>query len=562
MPGRDSPAHLFICIHELYELLLMQLSQGGGYALDQTSIARLARVSKMTSDPALDVLWMKVTRPSQIIHLLPEETYELIKLPYSSGQYNLGKRVLMESDFATFDKYAPRVQLVNLSSSFTSVTGGCELFSTLKTFRDPIFPRLLGLDWHPSVKFNTVGAFHLISREFNVPKDHFALSMWSRVNVSDAVVKKSPNFATGVGLAETIALFQKPLSSWLPDVPSLSMHTGSVLPNPVILEGLRSLSDLQHFDSQLSLGADTLAHLAGLPRLKTLHIWEEVDPTMASLSKIIVKRQQSNGPPSFPALESVEIRGTYSTLNTFLPFLTSNVLESVVLNLTDFQPVDTSIFSILTTPSTRLSTLRHFTFHTPDYAIPERKRHALFSIAMFEPLFACANLETFDVKFDAFKVEFDDAGLERMADAWPRLACLKVFSRYTQQYTWADPQVQLYTLWSLVEKCRGLRQIEMAIDARVDYPFVPPQGRAVSGLYTTHKICFFLLPCGSPTYVAAFLNLAFPQLADFHAGAPKERTENRIDHWGQVRDALPGVDQEWRAMRLAFANVRSFAPLS
>ncbi|KAJ7698648.1 hypothetical protein B0H17DRAFT_325096 [Mycena rosella] len=112
----------------------------------------------MTSDPALDLLWTNLTRPSQIVHLLPDEVYELTK----SRQYNL-KRALVESDFTVFDKYASRVKFVDFSSYFTSITGGCELLSTLKSFRDPIFPRLLGFDWHPTAKFNTVGAFHLIS---------------------------------------------------------------------------------------------------------------------------------------------------------------------------------------------------------------------------------------------------------------------------------------------------------------------------------------------------------------------------------------------------------------
>ncbi|KAJ7484434.1 hypothetical protein FB451DRAFT_84866 [Mycena latifolia] len=519
----------------------MHLAQGDGYSPDQKSIARFARVCKMTSDLALDLLWTKLTRPSQIIHLFPEDVYEVTP----AQQYNF-MRPLVESDFAIFDKYAPRVKSVDFSTSFTGLPGGCELLSTLKTFRDPIFPRLLEFDWHPTAKFNTVGAFHLISRKFNVPKERFCLTMWGSVRASDAVNPKSPDFATGLGLAETIASFHQPLSSWLPNVPSLAIHTGSYLPIPAILEGLQSLSALQHFNSRLPLGADILAHLAGLPHLKTLHIWEETEETILILGETLAKRQS----PSFPALESFEIHVTYSALNMFLPLITSNFLETAYLNLSDFHPVDSSLLSCLTTPSTRLSTLRHFTFHTPDHGVPDRDRHALFAIAMFEPLFACRNLETFDVKFDALKVDFNDTHLDRMADAWPRLACLKVFSRYTQQTRWADPQVHLYTLWSLVEKCHRLRHIEMPIDAQVDGPFVPPQGSSVSRLYTLDKICFFLSPCGSPQYVAAFLNLAFPSLTEFNAGSPRER---EAYPWDVVRDELPGVDQMWRAMRRNFA---------
>ncbi|KAJ7089264.1 hypothetical protein B0H15DRAFT_930746 [Mycena belliarum] len=545
----DSPAHMFICINELYEQLLKHLAQGDGYAEsgDQNSIAKLARVCKMTSEPALDLLWTKLTRPSQIIDLLPEDAYELLK----ARSYNL-KRPLVELDFAVFDKYAPRVQFVDLDTSFTGRTGGCELFSTLKTFRDPIFPRLLRFDWHPTAKFNTMGAFHLISRTFNVPKEQFCLTMWGSVTASSAMTQISPDFATGDGLVETIDSFHEPLSSWLPDVQSLAIHTGNYLPIPDILEGLRCLSDLQHFDSQLELGTDILSHLAGLPHLKTLHIGKEKERTIANLAEVLEERHR----PSFPSLQGVKFDGTYREHSVFLRLITSGSLESVRMKLTDLHPLDASIFSLLTTPPTRLSSLRHFTFHTPDIAVPDCPRHTLFAMTMFEPLLACANLETFDINFDALKVEFGDADLERMADAWPKLVSLKVFSRYTQQTEWADPEVHLYTLWTLVEKCRHLWKIEMAVDARVDGPFVPPHD-VLSGLHTLERMCLFLSPCGSPTYVADFLNLAFPNLVEFHAGEPPENYEQT---WKEVRDALPNVDRLGRALRLALSMQTSSSP--
>jgi hypothetical protein len=265
---------------------------------------------------------------------------------------------------------------------------------------------------------------------------------------------------------------------------------------------------------------------------------------------------------SFPALESVEISGHYLALSIFLTVITSNFLHSACLNVKDLHPIDSSIFTLLTTPSTRLSTLRDFTFHTQDHTSPETDRRAVFAMAVFEPLLACTNLETLDINVDAYKVEFCDVDLEKMANAWPRLVFLKVYSRYTQQYRWSDPQVHLYTLWSLVEKCPRLRQIEMAIDARVDGPFIPPPGSPGSCSYFMNKIGFFLSPCGSPTHVADFLNLAFPHLAEFFAGSPKEEAERGSQAWSQVREALWGVDRMWRAIRLGFANRKRFRILS
>lgn len=460
-----------------------------------------------------------------------------------------------------FDKYAPRVQFVDFSNNFTSLGAGCEFFSTLKMLRDPIFPRLLELEWHPSVKFNTVGAFHLISRRFNVPRDEFSLTLWGNLNAPDTAPTSSESqFLTGAGLAETIDLFQRPLSSWLPDVPGLSINTGNYLTKPAMLEGLQSLSNLQHFHARASrsLGAEIIVHLACLPHLKTLHIGNEDERSITVLCETVT----TCGPLSFPALESVEIYSSYSALNSFLGVITSDFLHSACLNVTDLHPIEPSIFSLLTTPPTRLSTLRHVLFYTEDRAIAEVGRRALFTMAAFEPLLACTNLETFDLNVDAYKVDFGDRDLKKIANAWPRLTSLKVFSRYTQQYNWSDPQVHLYTLWTLVEKCRDLRRLEFAVDARIDGPFPPPPGGAVSGLYAMDKLGFFLSPCGAPTHVADFLNLAFPHLTDFFAGAPKEETVGHSTQvWTQVREALPGVDPIGRALRLAHASSGKTADL-
>ncbi|KAJ7141906.1 hypothetical protein C8R43DRAFT_1200399 [Mycena crocata] len=280
----ESAAHQFICITELYELLLMHLAQGKSYERNDISVARLARVSKMTSNLALDLLWKNLSRPSQIIHLLPDDVYELTP----NRKYNL-TRPLVEGDFAVFDKYAPRVRSVDFASSFTGISAGCELFATLKSFRDPIFPHLLNFEWHPTAKFNTMGAFHLISREFNVPKDRFSLTMWNTVKVSDEPVQATANFATGPGSADTITLFRQPLSSWLPDVSSLVLQTGTYLQKAAILDGLASLSNLQHLDARLALDADILFHLAGLPNLKSLHMWEQENQTILTLRQTITQ---------------------------------------------------------------------------------------------------------------------------------------------------------------------------------------------------------------------------------------------------------------------------------
>ncbi|KAJ7199254.1 hypothetical protein GGX14DRAFT_468460 [Mycena pura] len=539
--SQDSPAYQFISIQELYDLLLIYVTHDSmGYHSINKTLARLARVSKWTSGPALDQLWKELSHPSQIISLLPDEVY---KVHSPSGQYIL-RRTLVESDFVVFDKYAPRVQFVDINTSLTA-NAGCELFSTLKSFRDPIFPHLLRFDWHASAKFNTMGAFHLISRHHNVPRDRFALNMLGNIKDSDAPYPALKSFTTGAGLAETIALFQKRLSFWLPDVSTLEINTQTYLPRSIILEGIKSLSHLEHFDSRVSLGADILAYFAGLPYLKSLHIWKEEDATIASVAKL---RKGTNSSTKFPVLEGLEFQTTRSAAEEFITLIESSCLERVAFEITDFHPIESSMFARITRLPNRTSTLRHFTFHTPDHALAATMRHVVFDISAFEPLFACHNLETLDLKVDAYAVEFDDTNLERMAASWPQLRTLRVYSRYTQQFGYVPPKVHLYTLWHLVEKCRELRQIEMAVDARVEGPFDPPHDSPVTCSHSVEKISFFLSPLANPTHVAAFLDRAFPNIIEFNAGLPKEEEARKAPSWFVVNEALPNVDREWREL--------------
>ncbi|KAJ7096099.1 hypothetical protein C8R44DRAFT_813167 [Mycena epipterygia] len=261
-------------------------------------------------------------------------------------------------------------------------------------------------------------------------------------------------------------------------------------------------------------------------------MWQENDQTMADLAAAL------SGSYSFPSLESLAMRGKYTVLETFIPLITSDCLKTVSLNLRDFQPLDSSLFSSLLASPMRLSTLRHFKLCTTDLATAETERHALFSMATFEPFYDCVNLETFDVNVDALKVEFHDADLEKMANAWPRLTHLRVFSRYTQQYGWADPDVHLYTLWHLVQKCPRLREIAMPINAKVDAPFVPPpeSDPALCAL-RLRKLCFFLSPCAEGPHVATFIARAFPNVEEFIAGNPGEQPWVRLG-WEHVRRTI------------------------
>lgn len=459
-------------------------------------------------------------------------------LKLSKCQYAL-KRPLRRPDFEVFDKYASRIRVVDFSS-FTGLGAGLELFSALKAHRDPLFPRLQEFIWHPSVNFGTEAAFHLISRTGPaVPNERFSLTIWTAIatNAFDESQRRGGYLTSRTERQETIDAINGPLSSWLPDVRCLQIHTGAYLSPERVLDGLKVLTELQDFTWYTSVGlGDTMSLLAGLSSLRSLRLVE----------KVATSEIRTGTKTSFPVLEAIAIKGTYDALTRLLSIITSDSLHTVTLELIDLHPIEPALFTLITKSPSRPGTMRHFTFGVPDSTIPTASRPAVFSMAAFAPIYECHGLETFDLTVDAERVEFDETDLQQMAKAWPQLQVLRVFSRYTQQTKWQTPGVGLYALWTLVEHCPRLRELSMPVDADVENPFTFPTkaretGNGPIALYNLRKMCLFLSPCGSPDHVGTFINRFFPNLTEFTAGAPSHR---KIDSrsWATVKDQLTGVD--------------------
>lgn len=301
--------------------------------IESGTLAKLARTCKATSEPALDTLWKTLLNPAHIFRLLPANACELIE-----SQYVL-TRPLGEADFSVFDKYAPRVRIVDFSY-FTSHGMGCDLFSHLKSLRDPIFPRLLELKWHPSIKFHTVEAFHLIT--VGVPANKLELSIWDgNILCLDA----PPSHGTSALLAISLAL-------WIPDVLSLVFVLNrEVYSNAQVLEGLQTLTKLQHISFNFLVGPDILAHLAELPHLLSLSLSNEDEDSVSGAKKIIHSRRSGTSLRGFSALEKFSIHNCeYPALCALLALIASGSLRAVTFNFDHFVRIDATLFQLIAGP--------------------------------------------------------------------------------------------------------------------------------------------------------------------------------------------------------------------
>ncbi|KAF7334922.1 Carboxylic ester hydrolase [Mycena venus] len=428
-------ANQFIHTQDLYELLLTHFIPPITTYVEPHTLAQLARTCKATSDLALDTLWRTLIIPSYILRLLPVDAWELVDTEY------ILVRPLVESDFEVFDKYAPRIRVVDFSSPSRSM--GCDLFSSLKAFRDPIFPGLLEFRWQPSV--NTIGAFQLISR--GLPANTFSLSFW------EGNLTSSPRPRENVHPAnprEVAALLNQPLSAWFPDVQSLNLAIGTKYRAiSDVLEGLQSLTRLEDLTVNFSVGPNILAHLAQLPHLLSLHLFEEDERCISAAKQILDERSLQTGGSSLRALEKLSIHTCeYDALCALLALVTSPALHTVNFDLNGFHPTDATLFRLITGPDptnsfARRASLRHIEFRVINSVGADRGGLPLLS-DLFDPLFTCPNLTTLVVNTGVF---LNDADVERMASSWPRLQRLSIYNRAR------EPAVHIATLPILASRC-------------------------------------------------------------------------------------------------------------
>ncbi|KAJ6632122.1 hypothetical protein B0H10DRAFT_2426967 [Mycena sp. CBHHK59/15] len=498
-PG-DSAASHFFAIQELLLLVLDYISPPKAtiQSSDRNSLAALARVSRNISGAALDALWRSIYQPGPLVRLLPNDAYEVSEsLDGRVGEYRL-KRPLEQSDFFAFDKYAPRIRFIEFSNSSKILERGCELLPYIKAFRDPILPALAEFHWEPSVGDGSICAFHLLSRQAFIPSDKLTLVMWSEIEHSNAESDV---------LADTINAFNDPALPWLPDVKTLFLRTIHYLPAS---RAITNLAHLESFSCDFPVESALLRKLAAIPHLRFLDLRSILGDVPADILPAL----------SFPALDSLRLHGTQSSVQALLPLISSPVLFDVHLHPQDFQTTEPDLFALLLPPPGL-------------YGLSPHVR--TLELAAFAPLHVCRALQTFCVDVVMDELVFTDADVRAMARAWPALTLFFVTPR-TRNLPLA-PRVHLYTLWALVEGCPRLRLLRMAVDADVTDAFRVED--ATGSCETMEELQLLYSPCGKPEIVAAFLNAAFPKLPanGFYASAPGHRPEDKAK-WATVKRSL------------------------
>ncbi|KAJ7058368.1 hypothetical protein C8F01DRAFT_1303893 [Mycena amicta] len=491
-----------IFIDEVYTQVLRYLDPSVfPWEGSMAALTSLARTCKAASDPALDTLWHKIYSAHCILHLLPPDAWTIpddnkVSIPGKYENHIIRHpeptRALTEADLVAFDRYAPRVKEVRISRSSKDnvCTGSSTIFTALHRLRDPIFPNMRELIWDPSVNYNTMGAFQLISPAYGVPSHRFSLSIEKNLQ-NELKSRTRSKFIPPVDEEGFAALTEtsnfKPMSDWIsPRIKHLELriaerYTGKLfLTRENVLSGLQGLPQLEHLSVDFSVDVPIILHLATLsPNLRSLRLLGgEHAGTFAALHR-------DRGAHIFPMLEKLDIGSVrYDDACTLLSLIRSPALHTVWLHFTSYHAFDPkdSFLHILTAGNVSVSaaqrrrTLRRvsFTLREGPFEWPEPSV-SYPTGELLEPLYACVNLRSLYVNAPLLMCDSD---VERMSTSWKDLESLSLTNplaygaergSYIRKLVVdkSDIRPRIESLAYLAERCLGLNRLELSVDARM-----------------------------------------------------------------------------------------------
>ncbi|KAJ7049345.1 hypothetical protein C8F01DRAFT_1183981 [Mycena amicta] len=473
-----------VLIAEIFDLVLSNLTATSVSADEPLALARLAQTCRALSEPTLDKLWSNLFSCKSIWNLLPSDAWRIHRsnaVPvYRRNEWVHLRhptltRMLVDEDLAAFDRYASRVRTVSISCTATVTgnvsTGASSIFSALCHLRDPIFPHLRDLSWAPSVLYNTLGAFRLISQAHRVPSESFSLTVESDLpDELRSIARRS--FHPPVDVDAFTALTGTPgnanfraMSAWIPRVKTLTLNpsrwrteTGH-LPLSNILSGLRALPQLEHLSVTVRLEREILRHLAAAaPSLRSVTGWAEEPGTFKSLEQEF----QITPVATFPALEVLEAWDLdVDDVCALLRLVHSSALHTVKLR-TEFEPRASFLHILTTRPSPALTELRRTSLRAVSLSLvppAETEIFACSASALLAPLFDCPNLSS--LSLTAY-LAISDADIYRISWSWNQLCSLRLYS-----IPLAATVPHIEAIADLAARCPHLAHIELPVDARL-----------------------------------------------------------------------------------------------
>ncbi|KAJ7610705.1 hypothetical protein DFH06DRAFT_171269 [Mycena polygramma] len=478
------------------------------------ALASLARTSTALSDPALNMLWKTLNRLDPFFGTFPHDLFT----PSTEGPGDYERvwglvRPILAGDLARPLQYALRVKILTIA--WYEPERVSEVLLSLSSCWPGglLFPNLRTLQWAPGRGVNFAPL-----RIFCPPTltwIHFACQ----------------GSNTTVSLLSTLAASCPGLKHVSLDFGSMTMHVESATS--------AFICGLQHIDT-LHMGAPTseaLRHIAQLPGLKSLELTGIPSPLWDSTLL---------PSPMFPHLQRLvlgplDIELAQDFISCFCP------LPLVSLHFTLDRCVTAAetagLFDIV-----RLTflpaALRSFTFQSDVGRLPTGAREAYRINARVVDKLSCFREITTVSIMSPVGFDLDDAAVDILAAAWPRLENLTLETRVL------SPPIQLtfHALRSLALHCPRLNSLDMEFDATSNPPSSSDEHVVNESL---ENLNVGTSPIAKPGRVARYVSRLFPNLSSITTvrdGEDNEDPEEVEQHgeaiswhrlWKQVAEHVP-----------------------
>ncbi|KAH9936201.1 uncharacterized protein B0H18DRAFT_972814 [Fomitopsis serialis] len=444
--------HPCLQITELLDIIFRQLDEDPVFSA--CTLASLALTCRMFVEPALDVLWGRLTSFGPLITLFPEDAWWRIDTPSGKSFVTL-LRPPESHEWDKFMRYAARVRHVVSSTPLQRVTEAHPpVYSILLDHRptNHLFPNLKRIEWY----------FDHIFPEDSIAQ--LSLLLCPRVtNIATYALKVMPE-RLSKRLSDELMTFIighiniQYIKLYCPHIRSLVTLIPTVISQNKII---RTLDVLQAYP--LALHRDVWLELSRLPMLEKTTIF--ADEFLGSDQEW--KQLVNSSELIFPSLRQVSIHATdLEKCSRCMNAIQSPFLERLDISVTH-APTNQEVKVFFTNLAKRCANapvqwLRFMSVvgcprHDDSYVIDTDTLRILLS---FRDVISC------DIGFRC-PVRADNAFLGDVAAAWaPTLQQLELGSSWRQRLD--SPGVTLQGLLSLLAQCPLLGYLGLVFDPRVD----------------------------------------------------------------------------------------------
>jgi hypothetical protein len=459
------------CLH-VTEILrfIFQLtaSEESGSRKRNQTLYSIALTCRSFQDPALDLLWYSQTSLVPLFKTLPRDLWDvgttedlvdgasrLARIRTRAKTQNLRfVRNPMPNDWIRFNTYASRIRMLEIQELPNHVRLDSTIYKHTKRL-PPLLPRL---KYFRSMQ---TGIFFDDGHIFLNPN---LQSIQARIFPGQPTVGHATHFFD-------IAL------SRCPKITELDVRLEVAALRPKFSSFVRGFMHLEDVSCSLSsLSAESLTHLAGLPTLHKLKLYDS-DTSFIALNGNHIRQRFS-----FPTLRHFVIEGPFMVnLANLFEYFSFQQLQSLHTKTSLDFPISSDFCTLFknfakSCSASHLNSIHVEVFVDDDTFIEVEADFLAMDPFTFKPLLNFSELETLIVTYPA---NLDDETLREIAIAFPRLRNFSIGSGFQVLST----HITLQGLVHLVEHCPSLEHLTITIDVPPDQN--PNWSGAVNTVLTT-----------------------------------------------------------------------------